>query len=77
MAYRETVVTTPLGAIRGLDNGKCLVFRGVPFGKAGRFEYAQAVDRWDGVLDAAGFGPGCPQNRAVHEHLEDPVRLFY
>ena len=68
---------TPMGDIRGLDNGKCLVFRGVPFGKAGRFEYAQAVDRWDGVLDAAGFGPGCPQNRAVHEHLEDPVRLFY
>ena len=55
----------------------CLEFRGVPFGRAGRFEYAEPVTGWDGVLDATAFGPGCPQNRAVHEHLEDPVRLFY
>ena len=77
MDKRELVWSTPLGEIRGLDNGKCLEFRGVPFGKAGRFEYAQPVEHWDGVLDATRFGPGCPQNRAVHEHLEDPVRLFY
>ena len=77
MAYRETVVTTPLGAIRGLDNGRCREFRGVPFARAGRFEYAELAEGWEGVLDATQFGPGCPQNRAVHEHLEDPVRLFY
>lgn len=74
---KEITWSTPLGEIRGLDNGTCLEFRGVPFAKAGRFEYAEPVDRWDGVLDATAFGPGCPQNRAVHEHLEDPVRLFY
>ena len=77
MDKRELVWSTPLGEIRGLDNGRCLEFRGVPFGNAGRFEYAQPVEHWDGVLDATRFGPGCPQNRAVHEHLEDPVRLFY
>ena len=74
---KEITWSTPLGEIRGLDNGTCLEFRGVPFGRAGRFEYAEPVERWDGVLDATTFGPGCPQNRAVHEHLEDPVRLFY
>lgn len=74
---KEITWSTPLGEIRGLDNGTCLEFRGMPFAKAGRFEYAEPVDRWDGVLDATTFGPGCPQNRAVHEHLEDPVRLFY
>ncbi len=77
MDRRELVWSTPLGEIRGLDNGRCLEFRGVPFGKAGRFQYAQPVEHWDGALDATRFGPGCPQNRAVHEHLEDPVRLFY
>ncbi len=77
MEYKETIWKTPLGEIRGLDNGKCLEFRGVPFGKAGRFEYAQRVEQWDGVLDATVFGPGCPQNRAVHEHLDDPTRRFY
>ncbi len=74
---KEITWSTPLGEIRGLDNGTCLEFRGVPFAKAGRFEYAEPEDRWDGVMDATTFGPGCPQNRAVHEHLEDPVRLFY
>lgn len=73
----SVVLTTSLGTIRGLDNGRCQEFRGVPFGKAGRFEYAQLVDHWDGTLDATVFGPGCPQNRAVHEHQEDPVRRFY
>ncbi len=77
MEYRETVYETPLGKIRGLDNGRCLAFLGVPFGRAGRFEYAVPVESWEGVLDATRFGPGCPQNRAVHEHLEDPVRRFY
>ncbi len=74
---KEITWSTPLGEIRGLDNGTCLEFRGVPFGRAGRFEYAEPVTGWDEVLDATAFGPGCPQNRAVHEHLEDPVRLFY
>ena len=74
---KEITWSTPLGEMRGLDNGTCREFRGVPFGRAGPFEYAEPVDRWDGVLDATAFGPGCPQNRAVHEHLEDPVRLFY
>ena len=73
---KEITWSTPLGEIRGLDNGTCLEFRGVPFAKAGRFEYAEPEDRWDGVMDATTFGPGCPQNRAVHEHLEDPVRLL-
>ena len=74
---KEITWSTPLGEIRGRDNGTCLEFRGVPFGRARRFEYAEPVTGWDGVLDATAFGPGCPQNRAVHEHLEDPVRLFY
>lgn len=77
MGFRETVYKTPLGEIKGLDNGRCLEFRGVPFAKAGRFEYAAPAESWEGTLDATRFGPGCPQNRAIHEHLEDPTRLFY
>ena len=75
--YKTISMNTPLGAIRGLDNGRCYEFRGVPFAKAGRFEYARPVESWDGELDATAFGPGCPQNRAVHEHLENPTRRFY
>ena len=76
MKLTDTVHTS-LGDIRGLDNGRCREFRGIPFAKAGRFEYALPLTGWDGLMEAVVFGPGCPQNRAVHEHLEDPVRLFY
>ena len=73
----EVLLSTDCGPLLGLDNGRCREFRGVPFARAERFAYAQPVTRWDGVLDARRFGPGCPQNRAVHEHPEHPTRRFY
>ena len=69
---------TGLGDIMGTSGGGVLKFLGVPFAKAGRFEYAKPVDSWDGaVLDAAEYGPGCPQCRQFDLHLEHPKRLFY
>ena len=53
------------------------MFLGLPYARAGRFAYAAPLDRWEGVLDATRFGPGCPQNRALHEHPEHPTRRFY
>ena len=73
----EVLLSTGCGPLLGLDNGRCREFRGVPFARAERFAYAEPVTRWDGVLDARRFGPGCPQNRAVHEHPEHPTRRFY
>ena len=65
------------GALTGNERETCLEFLGVPYARAGRFEYAAPVEKWDGVLDATRPGPACPQNRAVHEHLEHPTRRFY
>ena len=65
------------GTLTGNEREDCLEFLGVPYAHAGRFEYAVMADAWEGVLDATQPGPGCPQNRAVHEHLENPTRLFY
>ena len=74
----ETVVLeTGCGAIRGLASGCCRFFLGVPYAKAERFCYAKPVEHWDGILDAVKPGKSCPQNRAWHEHLENPTRLFY
>lgn len=71
------LLETGCGMLRGLDNGRCREFRGVRFAAAARFAYAEPTEHWDGVYDATRFGPGCPQNRAVHEHLEHPTRRFY
>ena len=65
------------GVLRGTETERCRRFMGVPFAAAERFQYAAPVECWDGVLDATKPGPACPQNRAVHEHLEHPTRLFY
>ena len=73
----RVLLETSCGPLYGLDNGRCNEFRGVRFARARRFEYAEPVERWEGTLDATAFGPACPQNRAVHEHLEHPTRRFY
>ena len=73
----SVTLETPCGVLKGNERENCFVFLGVPYARAGRFEYAAAVESRDGVLDATRPGPACPQNRAWHEHLEDPTRRFY
>ena len=74
---REILLETACGALRGLETDRCRAFLGVPYARAERFSYAAEVTDWPDVLDATRFGPACPQNRAWHEHLENPTRLFY
>ena len=74
----ETILlNTACGTVKGLQDGACRRFLGVPYARAERFCYAQSAERWDGVLDATRPGTACPQNRAWHEHLEHPTRRFY
>ena len=70
-------IQTACGQIRGNERTDCLEFLGVPYARAARFAYCSPVENWDGPLDTTEFGPGCPQNRAWHEHLEHPTRRFY
>ena len=74
---RPVVLDTPCGALMGTQTDRCRRFLGVPYARAERFRYAEPVTHWDGTLDASKPGPACPQNRAIHEHLENPTRRFY
>ena len=65
------------GTLKGNERENCFEFLGVPYARAGRFEYASPVESWSGVLDATRPVLACPQNRAWHEHLENPTRRFY
>ena len=71
------MINTFCGILQGLETERCRMFLGVPYAHAGRFEYAKPVEEWTGILDATAFGNACPQNRAIHEHLENPTRRFY
>lgn len=78
MEDHETILLhTGCGEIHGRKTASGWAFLGVPYAHAARFAYACPVNRWDGVLEATEPGPACPQNRAVHEHLENPTRRFY
>ena len=68
---------TPSGTFLG--NGYTTVneFLGIPYAKAGRFEYCERIDRYEGSLDASKMGNACPQYRQFHPHLDVPERLFY
>lgn len=77
MENEIVTLETACGSLRGLQTPECRRFLGVPYAHAERFSYARLSEHWDGVLDATRFGDACPQNRAVHEHLENPTRRFY
>jgi para-nitrobenzyl esterase len=65
MGPAEPEVSTSAGRVRGRVEHGNAVFRGIPFAKPPlgtlRFQAPEPPARWDGVRDAAGFGPSCPQ----------------
>jgi para-nitrobenzyl esterase len=62
----EPVVRTAAGLVRGRAEGGVAVFRGIPFAQppvgALRFAAPCPVRPWDGVREAAMFGPPPPQS---------------
>lgn len=68
---------TPCGGIRGLRRENCLLFEGVKFANAGRWEDPVEVDRWEGEYDATKFGPLCSQHLEFHKGYADGFSRFY
>ena len=65
MGPAEPEVSTASGRVRGRVEHGNAVFRGIPFAKPPlgerRFLAPEPTERWDGVRDAAAFGPQAPQ----------------
>jgi para-nitrobenzyl esterase len=66
MDVAEPVVRTAAGQVRGRAENGIAVFRGIPFAQppVGRLRFAapEPARPWDGVRDAAMFGPPPPQS---------------
>ncbi|HEY0933580.1 MAG TPA: carboxylesterase family protein, partial [Trebonia sp.] len=65
MGSAEPEVSTAAGRVRGRAEHGNAVFRGIPFARppvgALRFQAPELPAGWDGVREAAKFGPQCPQ----------------
>ena len=77
MFMDNITLNTSIGSFLGNENGDTLEFLGVPYAKAGRFEYCERIDRYDGIFDATKMGNACPQYRQYYQNLGNPERLFY
>ncbi len=66
MDVTEPVVRTAAGQVRGRAENGVAVFRGIPFAQPPvgplRFAAPEPARPWDGVRDAAMFGPPPPQS---------------
>jgi para-nitrobenzyl esterase len=66
MDVAEPVVRTDAGQVRGRTEGGIAVFRGIPFAQPPvgdlRFAAPRPARLWDGVREAAMFGPPPPQS---------------
>ena len=66
MDVTEPVVRTAAGQVRGRVENGVAVFRGIPFAQPPvgvlRFAAPEPARPWDGVREAAMFGPPPPQS---------------
>lgn len=54
------LVETAQGPVRGYREGEVEVFKGIPYGRAGRFRAPEPVPGWREPLDATSYGCVCP-----------------
>lgn len=60
----EPIVETAQGKLRGARTANCIVFRGIRYAVADRFQPPRAPEPWSGVRDALANGASAPQTNA-------------
>jgi len=77
MASADPVVSTSAGQVRGRIENGIAVFRGIPFAKPPigplRFQAPESPEPWEGVRDAAKFGPAAPQAQMLAADRGQPL----
>lgn len=73
------LIGTPCGAVRGTVSAKgdCIVYKGIRYANAKRFQYPEEVTHWDGIYEADRFGNCSYQPRAFYDEAKVPEKAFY
>ena len=73
------MIGTPCGAVRGTVSAKgdCIVYKGIRYANAKRFQYPEEVTHWDGIYEADRFGNCSYQPRAFYDEAKVPEKAFY
>ena len=78
MGSAEPEVSTSAGRVRGRVEHGHAVFRGIPFAQPPvgelRFQAPVPARSWDGVRDAAEFGPQCSRPTGDGRRVRDRAR---
>jgi para-nitrobenzyl esterase len=73
----KTALKTSIGTFIGNQDENACEFLGIPYARAGRFEYSERIDLYEDIFDATRMGNACPQYRQYYQNLQSPERLFY
>ena len=75
----DYIINTPCGAVRGCKGRTegTVVFKGIRYATAGRWEYPKQVTHWEGVYDATRYGSCSYQPRAFYNEEENLKKVFY
>lgn len=75
--YSYVRLNTPCGEIQGLRQNGYLLFEGVKFAEAGRWEDPRVIREWEGVYDATKAGPLCCQHAQFYQAQQGNFNDFY
>ena len=75
----ELIVNTPCGKIQGKESNveNVIVFKGIRYANANRFEYPNIVTSWEGIYDASNYGHCCYQPRSFYDEETNKKKYFY
>lgn len=73
----DITLKTSIGTFIGKQHEDTYEFLGIPYAKAGRFEYNTLINSYKDITDATKMGKACPQYRQYYPNLDSPERLFY
>ena len=73
----EYTLQTACGAVKGIEKENSILFQGIRYAMAERFEYPKQVTHWDGVYDATKQELNCFQYDTFRKEENDSDNFYY